>query len=82
MTQDEMHKYDELEAYRGYSIMVRTDQRPTTWLVDFRIGRHEGGNFIIRRPSIRREFCQTEGLLNHMLGMANEARESIDNLAP
>lgn len=75
-----MNEYKEVEQYRCISIMMKTDEQPTTCRIEIRIGTFEGDDFILKCPPIRREFSKIEGILNHMLGMTSEARAAIDTL--
>jgi hypothetical protein len=77
----DMNRYQELEKYKGFSVMVLTDERPTTCYLEFRIGTYEGDKFTLRSPPIQRDFSKIDGILNHMMAMSCEAREAIDKLA-
>jgi hypothetical protein len=78
----------DLFAERGYTVQTATAEGPTTWRAELRIGVYIGERFIYRANPIRREFPRTDGLLNHLLDMAQEAHAivvtlpSLDEQAP
>jgi hypothetical protein len=65
----------DLLTERGYTVQVATAERPTTWSAELRIGVYEGERLNEKANPIRREFSKHEGLLNHLMGMEQEARD-------
>jgi len=77
---EELHNYVELDNYRGFSIMVRIEEEPTKWCVHVRAGAHKDDMFILKLVPVCCEFDRTQGLLNHLVRVVDEAKGSIDKL--
>jgi hypothetical protein len=80
MTGSELRNYVELDNYRGFSIMVRIDEEPTKWCVYVKTGAHKDDMFILKLSPVCCEFERTEGLLNRLVLVVDEAKGSIDKL--
>jgi len=78
---NEMQNYTKLEAYRGFSIMALTEEKPTKWCVRIRIGVHKNDKFIPTLPPIDREFTEKKSLFGYLRHAAAEEKNSIDKLA-
>lgn len=68
------------EPYRGFIIKTSIVEKPTTWVIDVRVGTKNGDKLILEPeiPPTLQEFNKKEGALNSALAMANDAKAKID----
>lgn len=72
-------KYQEIEQYREFSIVISIMETTSTWRIEAHIGTYYQNDFTSKFPPIVKDFSKSAGAINSGLQMIEEAKKIIDN---